>query len=50
MACQRGAKKNMLNCTYTETGLSVVYQADDAPIKGQKFPFKYYWVQVFGRP
>lgn len=45
-----GHKKNMLNCTYTETGLAVVYQADDAPIKGHQYPFNYYWVQVFGRP
>jgi uncharacterized protein YkwD len=45
-----GHKKNMLNCTYTETGLSVVYQADDAPIKGHQYPFRYYWVQTFGRP
>ena len=45
-----GHKKNMLNCTYTETGLAVVYQHDDAPIKGYQYPFKYYWVQTFGRP
>ena len=45
-----GHKKNMLNCTYTETGLSVVYQADDAPISGHQYPFRYYWVQTFGRP
>ena len=45
-----GHKKNMLNCTYTETGLAVVYQADDAPLKGYQYPFKYYWVQTFGRP
>jgi len=45
-----GHQKNMLNCTYTETGLSVVYQADDAPLKGYQYPFHYYWVQTFGRP
>jgi|LauGreSBDMM110SN_4_FD.fasta_scaffold211308_2 uncharacterized protein YkwD len=45
-----GHKKNMLNCTYTQTGLAVIYQADDAPLKGYQYPFKYYWVQVFGRP
>jgi uncharacterized protein YkwD len=45
-----GHKKNMLNCTYTETGLAVVYQADDAALKGYEYPFKHYWVQVFGRP
>ena len=45
-----GHKKNMLNCTYTETGLAVVYQDDDAPISGHQYPFRYYWVQTFGRP
>ncbi|MDZ7905125.1 MAG: CAP domain-containing protein [Cypionkella sp.] len=45
-----GHKKNMLNCTYTETGLAVAYQPDDKPLNGNSYPFKYYWVQVFGRP
>lgn len=45
-----GHKKNILNCTYTETGLAAVYQPDDAPLKGNGFAFKYYWVQTFGRP
>ena len=45
-----GHKKNMMNCTYTETGLAVVYQDDDAPISGHQYPFRYYWVQTFGRP
>jgi uncharacterized protein YkwD len=45
-----GHRKNMLNCGLTETGIAVVYQPDDAPLKGQKYAYKYYWVQVFGRP
>jgi uncharacterized protein YkwD len=45
-----GHKKNMLNCAYSETGIAVVHQPDDAPIKGNSYPFHYYWVQVFGRP
>lgn len=45
-----GHRKNMLNCNLTETGIAVVYQPDDAPLKGQKYAYKYYWVQVFGRP
>jgi uncharacterized protein YkwD len=45
-----GHKKNMLNCTYRDTGLALVYQADDQPIKGYDFPFNYYWVQTFGSP
>jgi uncharacterized protein YkwD len=45
-----GHKKNMLNCAYVDTGLAVVYQPDDAPLKGYTHPFRYYWVQTFGRP
>lgn len=45
-----GHKKNMLNCAYRDTGLALVYQADDKPIKGYNFAFKYYWVQTFGSP
>ncbi|MDZ4395868.1 CAP domain-containing protein [Cypionkella sp.] len=45
-----GHRKNILNCGLTETGIAVVYQADDKPLKGQSFAMKYYWVQVFARP
>ncbi|MDB5658795.1 MAG: hypothetical protein JWS10_1410 [Cypionkella sp.] len=45
-----GHRKNILDCGLTETGIAVVYQADDAPLKGQKYAMKYYWVQVFARP
>jgi uncharacterized protein YkwD len=45
-----GHRKNMLDCRLTETGIAVVYQPDDTPLKGQKYAFKYYWVQDFARP
>ncbi len=45
-----GHRKNILNCSYSETGLALVYQPDDQPIKGHSYPFKYYWVQTFGSP
>ena len=45
-----GHRKNILDCALTETGIAVVYQPDDAPLKGQKYAMKYYWVEVFGRP
>jgi uncharacterized protein YkwD len=43
-----GHRANILNCTFRETGLAVVYQADDQPIKGKTYPMYYYWVQTFG--
>jgi len=45
-----GHRKNMLNCRLRETGIAMVYQPDDAPLKGSKHAMKYYWVQVFGSP
>jgi uncharacterized protein YkwD len=42
-----GHKRNMLNCRYRDTGLAMFYQADDAPIAGNSFALKAYWVQVF---
>ena len=45
-----GHRKNILDCDLTETGIAVVYQPDDAPLKGQKYAMKYYWVEVFARP
>lgn len=45
-----GHRKNLLNCRYAQTGIAMVYQADDAPLPGQKYPMKYYWVQVFAQP
>jgi uncharacterized protein YkwD len=45
-----GHRKNILDCSMTETGIAVVYQPDDAPLSGQKYAYKYYWVQDFARP
>ena len=45
-----GHRKNILDCDLTETGIAVVYQPDDKPLKGQSHAMKYYWVQVFARP
>lgn len=44
-----GHKRNILDCDFTETGLAMVYQADDQPLKGYSYPFQYYWVQTFGQ-
>jgi uncharacterized protein YkwD len=44
----QGHRKNILNCKYRDTGLAVVYQADDKPLPGNSYPLKYYWVQTFG--
>lgn len=43
-----GHRRNALDCGLKETGIAMVYQADDKPIEGMKHPMKYYWVQVFG--
>lgn len=45
-----GHRRNILNCGLKETGIAVVYQPDDAPIRGQRQPLRYYWVQVFAAP
>ena len=45
-----GHRKNILNCALAETGIAVVHQPDDQPLKGQSFAMKYYWVQVFATP
>jgi uncharacterized protein YkwD len=43
-----GHRKNILNCRFRETGIAMVYQPDDKPLKGQSMGLRYYWVQVFG--
>jgi uncharacterized protein YkwD len=43
-----GHRKNVLNCKFRETGIAMVYQPDDQPLKGQSMGLRYYWVQVFG--
>lgn len=45
-----GHRRNMLDCRMRETGIAVVYQADDRPIRGNSAPLRYYWVQVFAAP
>ena len=45
-----GHRKNMLNCTYRQTGIARVYDPADQPLPGQNHPMNYYWVQVFGTP
>lgn len=45
-----GHRRNILNCRMTETGIAVVYQPDDRPIRGNPAPLRYYWVQVFAAP
>lgn len=45
-----GHRRNILNCRMKETGIAVIYQADDRPIRGNGSPLRYYWVQVFADP
>jgi len=45
-----GHRRNILNCRMTETGIAVVFQADDRPLRGSSHPLRYYWVQVFAVP
>jgi hypothetical protein len=37
-----------MNCRFRETGIAMVHQPDDKPLKGQSMGLRYYWVQVFG--
>jgi uncharacterized protein YkwD len=45
-----GHRRNILNCKFQDTGIAMVYQPDDRPIRGQSAPLRYYWVQLFGTP
>jgi uncharacterized protein YkwD len=45
-----GHRRNILDCGMSETGIAVVYQADDRPLRGSRHPLQYYWVQVFAEP
>jgi uncharacterized protein YkwD len=45
-----GHRRNILNCRMEETGIALVYQADDRPIRGNRTALRYYWVQVFADP
>lgn len=45
-----GHRRNMLNCAMQETGIALVYQPDDRPLRGNRAALRYYWVQVFAAP
>jgi uncharacterized protein YkwD len=45
-----GHRRNILNCRMKETGIAMVYQPDDRPIRGNSSALRYYWVQVFASP
>ena len=45
-----GHRVNIMNCAFTETGIALAYQEDDAPLAGSDYPMRYYWVQDFARP
>jgi uncharacterized protein YkwD len=45
-----GHRRNILNCRMRDTGIALVYQADDRPIQGNSAALRYYWVQVFAAP
>ncbi|MES2915011.1 MAG: CAP domain-containing protein [Pseudomonadota bacterium] len=45
-----GHRRNILDCGKSETGIAVVYQADDRPFQGSRTPLRYYWVQIFADP
>lgn len=45
-----GHRRNMLNCAMRDTGIALVYQPDDRPIRGYRSALRYYWVQVFAAP
>jgi uncharacterized protein YkwD len=43
-----GHRRNILNCRFKDTGIAMVYQPDDRPLRGQSRGLRYYWVQLFG--
>lgn len=45
-----GHRRNILNCQMKDTGIALVYQPDDKPLRGSRAPYRYYWVQVFATP
>lgn len=45
-----GHRRNILDCRMRDTGIAMVYQPDDRPIRGNPAPLRYYWVQVFAAP
>jgi uncharacterized protein YkwD len=45
----KGHVRNIMNCAYKDTGIALVYQADDDPLPGKSYAPRYYWVQDFGQ-
>ena len=45
-----GHRAGILNCAFTQTGISVTKQGNDRPIEGNPVPYHTYWVNIFGRP
>lgn len=49
-----GHRENILNCTYTETGVGYAFEPNDQfklTVNGRLIgPFFHYWTQVFGNP
>ncbi len=45
----KGHAKNIMNCAFNDTGIALVYQADDDPSPGKTYAPRYYWVQDFGQ-
>jgi uncharacterized protein YkwD len=43
-----GHRRNILNCKFRDTGIAMVYQPDDGPLRGKGKGLRYYWVQLFG--
>lgn len=43
-----GHRRNIMNCRFRDTGIAMVYQPDDRPLRGHSMGLRYYWVQVFG--
>lgn len=45
----QGHRANIMKCRYQETGIALMYQADDEALPGDSYVPHYYWVQVFGK-
>lgn len=43
-------RRNIVDCSYVDTGIALVYQADDAPLHGYRKGLRWYWVQEFAHP
>lgn len=43
-----GHRRNILNCKFRDTGIAMVYQEGDRPLRGQRKGLRFYWVQLFG--